>query len=710
MASSSALILQRLSFVSSSESNPRRSQYYSFNNDQESDKDSQHGGSRDLSDILGLYPSRYKEDFEEMRPLGKGGFGQVWCVRNRLDGVQYAVKRVKLGQRGSGVEKILREVKVQARMTHQNVVRYFSCWLEHATPGSRVASTSGDTFGDDTMESTDSVSQIFDSQQYIPCVVDAPSVGSRRFVISEMNDDDLQINIAGIEEDECIRDNGDEGEEEIEWDQDDDIDEVEFKAPDILGTEASKLSKSYTSIETASLHTAGTSPDYNPRGQKNHRFKKQHFSPIAKDDKIRDRSKNVPRELTLFIQMELCGHTLQQYLNYRNKAIFSEKFGSLCESELIDAINPSFCSSILKDMCSGLSYIHSQACIHRDIKPQNIYFVPILSNSSSSLSPCDLKAAGPFDSTNSLASSFKSAESRSVFLDDILCSPFKSGGTWKIGDFGLVTVSDSENEVLRADSPPNATKSTQSSIIESVGANSLTKSSQISMPTSGNRTSGVGTVTYASPEQLEPSTTAFYTSKSDMYSVGIVFFELLHPIGTGMERARTLSNLRLEDFPDEFLKRWPKEATHILSLLSKDPECRPSAQSTLEFLHLLKAPQGQEVQFPGRRLEKVAEKGSTLLGRYQSRRGSHKSILLETIEATIKNWIDHPHKDHPTEIASKKILDELNDPERAFKLLAAAQKRADKAEEEMKAAKEERDNLLRRINEIEKINIRKKFK
>ncbi|KAI8836559.1 hypothetical protein BC829DRAFT_52068 [Chytridium lagenaria] len=44
-------------------------------------------------------PSRYKNEFEELGCLGRGGFGVVYRARNRLDGQEYAVKKVKLNCR-----------------------------------------------------------------------------------------------------------------------------------------------------------------------------------------------------------------------------------------------------------------------------------------------------------------------------------------------------------------------------------------------------------------------------------------------------------------------------------------------------------------------------------------------------------------------------------------------------------------------------------
>ena len=63
---------------------------------------------RDFGDILDLHKSRFQEDYEPIRVLGKGAFGMVWCVKNRLDGVEYAVKRVKLRheERDGDLEKV----------------------------------------------------------------------------------------------------------------------------------------------------------------------------------------------------------------------------------------------------------------------------------------------------------------------------------------------------------------------------------------------------------------------------------------------------------------------------------------------------------------------------------------------------------------------------------------------------------------------------
>ncbi len=40
--------------------------------------------------------SRYSEEFEEIDIIGKGGFGSVYDVRNKLDGKHYAIKKINL--------------------------------------------------------------------------------------------------------------------------------------------------------------------------------------------------------------------------------------------------------------------------------------------------------------------------------------------------------------------------------------------------------------------------------------------------------------------------------------------------------------------------------------------------------------------------------------------------------------------------------------
>ncbi|KAJ1933308.1 eukaryotic translation initiation factor 2-alpha kinase, partial [Linderina macrospora] len=75
--------------------------------------------------------SRYRTDFEEVEFLGKGGFGSVVKARNRIDGRYYAIKKIKLDARDTeGNKKIFREVTTLSRLHHQNVVRYYTTWVE----------------------------------------------------------------------------------------------------------------------------------------------------------------------------------------------------------------------------------------------------------------------------------------------------------------------------------------------------------------------------------------------------------------------------------------------------------------------------------------------------------------------------------------------------------------------------------------------------
>ncbi|EPQ30765.1 uncharacterized protein PFL1_01666 [Pseudozyma flocculosa PF-1] len=74
--------------------------------------------------------SRYLSDFEEVEFLGKGAFGSVVKARNRLDGRFYAVKKIKLSSSPDEDERTLREITALSRLDHPHVVRYTTCWIE----------------------------------------------------------------------------------------------------------------------------------------------------------------------------------------------------------------------------------------------------------------------------------------------------------------------------------------------------------------------------------------------------------------------------------------------------------------------------------------------------------------------------------------------------------------------------------------------------
>ncbi|CCU77407.1 protein kinase (Gcn2), partial [Blumeria hordei DH14] len=103
-------------------------------------------------------------------------------------------------------------------------------------------------------------------------------------------------------------------------------------------------------------------------------------------------------------------------------------------------------------------------------------------------------------------------------------------------------------------------------------------------------TLNIGTAFYVAPE-LKSCTQAAYTSKVDMYSLGMIFFEMcFRPLIPGMDRATIGEGLRKErpEFPSEFkASEMSIQSNIITSLLSHSSESRPSS---LELLRSGKLP------------------------------------------------------------------------------------------------------------------------
>lgn len=143
-----------------------------------------------------------------------------------------------------------------------------------------------------------------------------------------------------------------------------------------------------------------------------------------------------------------------------------------------------------------------------------------------------------------------------VFID--------SSGDIKIGDFGLAVTSASGPSEPKT--PVNLT---------------LSRPANAKHPKAEGLTTGVGTPLYLAPEQDRAGAT--YNQKVDVYSLGIIFFELFNAFSTAMERYTVIRDLRTKEI--KLPSMWAKDPikTKLLRwMLSHDPEDRPSTLTLLQ--------------------------------------------------------------------------------------------------------------------------------
>lgn len=104
----------------------------------------------------------------------------------------------------------------------------------------------------------------------------------------------------------------------------------------------------------------------------------------------------------------------------------------------------------------------------------------------------------------------------------------------KVGDFGLVTAMTEEDVQM---TPVGNSRSISNDI----------------------HTAKVGTQLYMSQEQLQGK---LYNYKVDIYSLGLILYELLVSFSTQMERIKVLQNVKRGNFPESFKDKYKKEVSN----------------------------------------------------------------------------------------------------------------------------------------------------
>uniref|UniRef100_A0A7G3AXX9 Putative serine/threonine protein kinase n=1 Tax=Lutzomyia longipalpis TaxID=7200 RepID=A0A7G3AXX9_LUTLO len=79
--------------------------------------------------IRSFRSSSYEKDFLEIEKLGNGAFGEVVKVRHKIDGQEYAIKKIKLTD--TNWQSVDNEISVLAGLDHRNVVRYNNSFGEN---------------------------------------------------------------------------------------------------------------------------------------------------------------------------------------------------------------------------------------------------------------------------------------------------------------------------------------------------------------------------------------------------------------------------------------------------------------------------------------------------------------------------------------------------------------------------------------------------
>ena len=444
--------------------------------------------------------SRYQREFDQIGLLSSGAFGHVYQATNKMDGRDYAMKRVPFSETGysrESVQQVVREVHCLAACEHAHVVRYYAAWLEPSwmtgsAAGTGVVPTTSDQQKllldiEHMVKGEEPESLADDLQAYFK---DPAISKQRRRRLSLGSSFDASESSWGGEDDVS------------EWT----IDE-RSKDDSYIGRKWHRSNSKFQD-DNNDRETGGTR------------------EPPRPTQKPPERKSTYRYQICLFIQMQLCHTaTLADWIRERNQKLKGER-------GLESRIGP--VAEIFSQLARGLNHVHGKGIIHRDLKPSNIF------------------------------------------------AASEDGIQFKIGDFGLsrmiLTAGHSDTTGARR-RPSRLLLEYESSGIATKDTSPVSKEEPNTWQ--DPLTAGVGTASYAAPEQVAATT---YGREADIFSFGLILLELLCCFSTEHERMQTFYECRHHRIlPDEIEKNYPLVARTILGCTEPNASKRPSAEDLLSI-------------------------------------------------------------------------------------------------------------------------------
>ncbi|XP_063076670.1 eukaryotic translation initiation factor 2-alpha kinase 1 isoform X2 [Engraulis encrasicolus] len=313
--------------------------------------------------------SRYLSEFEEVSALGKGAYGKVFEVLNKLDGQHYAVKKILIRNvTREDCVKVLREVKVLSSLQHPNIVGYHTAWMEHVQPATTsqwlkesLAKSSIPAIEDqkpslryqeESIGSSNGSSIVFEGS-------DCPRDSVTPDVSSSLANMSLVAGAAGatggVDTSKAALT------KVLQRNADNYVPCVYLGQPAVAATAS-------PTCPVMSWEDSALSEDGNKEEVNNNSY--------LDVDSSQPWAERQPREvqfhLMLYIQMQLCESSLKDWIQERNSQPKEElAHGSDLHTGSSKDTEQLFC--IFRKILEGVQYIHSRGIMHRDLKPRNIF-------------------------------------------------------------------------------------------------------------------------------------------------------------------------------------------------------------------------------------------------------------------------------------------------------------------------------------------------